>query len=456
MRLEGGLIPPSHLPTAPNRHMVCRRASRRVGDLRLPFVLTSFGTYIIVLKKGQFTTRPQRPTDVRSTGAQADFGIIGRPVIAWFLAFGTVTIGAVLSLWPKEVLDGTKSVFSSLILVRFQDLATEWLVVAFWLGTLLWAYLLYGRLRVDHQSEDNRIAEVLRAVHRVPNYQVVLSYPEWYQQAADAIARTAEHKGEPQELLIELEVGIQAVLTLVAGMASEFARASDGTSYGANIMLFARPATSVPPLPPFDSQVLESLKFYDSAGGNLASLLAVLYLPEALLLGHIPGRPERKIPLISLPVPTAPKTKDGVQLALPGAPWAALTGTQSVAEDTHKLADECSDFAKPIINEIKTYFGDGGEGKDARSFVSFRIGDAHSPIGVLNIDSNTTFVLGTEPEYYASFFALVTPILRLLRKPVKQYAELSSAQGLFIRKAAPKAPDPKPGEDGASSGTHVA
>lgn len=326
--------------------------------------------------------------------SETDDSLLTRPTVAWILAFGSVAIGAALSIWPEEIRDTTMGLF--------QATATtlEPWTTLFWTGTSFWAYLLYRRLKADHQTEDNRLAEVLRAVHRVPNYQVVLSYPDYYQRAADAIARTAEAGGTTEEMLAAIETGIQAVLALVAEMAAEFARASNDISYGANIMLVARPGQAGSP---FDNRLIEGLRFYDRAGGNPSSLLAILYLPQALLLGHTPDRPTRAIPLISLPVPSNPRTPAGDRLALPGAPWALLTGTQSMEEDTRNMAGECADFAKPIIAEIERYFGDGGDGRDVRSFVSYRIGDELTPVGVLNIDSNNTHVLGREPEYYASF-----------------------------------------------------
>lgn len=376
--------------------------------------------------KGRFKFRPRRPTDVRAiSGAHAS--ILGRPTVAWILAFGPVVLGAILSIWPAEIRDGTK------LLLRLELRDSGGWVLAFWGVALVWAYLLYRRLNVDHQTEDGRLAEVLRAVHRVPNYQVIVSYPDYFQQAADAIAKTAAAGGTTEETLTAIEAGIQAVLTLIAGMTAEFARASDDTSYGANIMLVARPGQAGTP---FDDQLMDGLRFYDRAGGNPSSLLAILYLPQALLLGHMADRPKRTIPLISLPVPHTPKTAAGARLALPGAPWALLTGTQSMEEDTRDMATECADFAKPIISEIDRDFGEGGGGRDVRSFVSYRIGDEIAPVGVLNIDSNHTFVLGPEPEYYASFYALVTPLLRLLRKPVTQYAQLSSSQGHFLSRSA--------------------
>jgi len=380
-----------------------------------------------VADKGHFKPRTHRPTDVR-TLSEGDRSLLSRPVVAWILAFGSVAIGAVLSLWPVEVRDGIKAIFLGAFSAR------EWWALAFVLGSAFWAYLLYRRLKTDHQTEDDRVADVLRAIHRVPNYQVIVSYPDYFTRSADALAKTSSTSGSPEEVLRALEAGIQAVLTIIAGMTSEFARASEDVSYGANIMLVTRPGQSAPA---FDADLMNALRFYDREGGNPASLFAILYLPKELLLGHLPDRPVRTIPLIALPVPRAPQTSAGARLALPGAPWALLTGTQSMEEDTRKMAAECADFARPIISEIDAYFSEAGDGKDARSFVSYRIGDEHNPVGVLNIDSNRTFVLGPEPEYYASFYALITPLLRLLREPVTRYAQLSSPPAPAPVKAPP-------------------
>jgi hypothetical protein len=187
------------------------------------------------------------------------------------LAFGSVAIGAILSIWPVEIRDATKQ------LLRRDAAPVDWAVVLFWLAAVFWAYLLYRRLKADHQTEDSRLAEVLRAVHRVPNYQVIVSYPDLFRRAADAIATTAAAAGTPEEKLIAIEAGIKVVLTLIAGMAAEYARAAADTSYGANIMLVARPGESGTP---FDDELMKKLRFYDRAGGNPSSLRAILYLPE--------------------------------------------------------------------------------------------------------------------------------------------------------------------------------
>lgn len=387
---------------------------------------------------GQFKFRRNRAADVQQ---RSDDGtVMGRPFIAWILAFGSVSIGAVLSLWPLEIREATKR-----FIFGPRGVLEVW-VLLFWLASGFWSYVLYRRLKSDLQTEDERVADVLRAIHRAPNYEVVKNYPEYFSRAADAISLTAEATGSPEEKLRALETGLQVVLTLVAGMTQEFARASDETSYGANIMLVARPDPLIPT--GFDPRLLDKLRFYDREGGNAASLFAVLYLPQTLLLRNAKDRPVRDIPLISLPVPHSTNNTMGNRLALPGAPWALLTGKQSVEEDTRRMASECTDFAKPIISEIDHYFSEAGDGRHVRSFVSYRIGDEERPIGVLNIDCNRTNVLGPEPEYHPTFYALITPLVRLLRKSVSQYGQLSVANGYYFDGATRQFPEVPTGGSG--------
>jgi hypothetical protein len=90
------------------------------------------------------------------------------------------------------------------------------------------------------------------------------------------------------------------------------------------------------------------------------------------------------------------------------------------------MADDCGDMGKEIVEEIRAYFGPGGEGKDVRSFASFRLGPtADDPIGVLNIDSNGVCVLGESDEFYITFYALLEPFIAALAIQVREYAHLA-------------------------------
>lgn len=109
---------------------------------------------------------------------------------------------------------------------------------------------------------------------------------------------------------------------------------------------------------------------------------------------------------------------------LPGAPT-ALAGEDpaSVQEDTARMADQCRHLG-PVADEVGEYFGASGEGKDIKSIASFRIGPREEPVGVLNIDSSETNVLGPDDQFYLTFRALIAPTLEMLAPVVKEYALL--------------------------------
>jgi hypothetical protein len=347
---------------------------------------------------------------------------IASPKVAFVIAFGSVVIAVVLAFWPAPILESTQRVYYG------PRQHIQVLVAGFWGLTLVWAYLLYHRLKMDDQKERDRIAELVRAIQHSSNFSVVKYYPSWFEKAVIAINST-HSTGTSEEQIRAIEVGLQLVLAIVAAMAREYARADDSTSYGANIMIVAWPDAAYDSI--FEPGVIESLRFYDKMGGNLASLRCILYMPEGLLLRDLSAKGERQIPLIALPVPPTFEDEAGAQLALPGAPAALLTGSASVEEDTQKMVAESTDFARPIIAEMTEYFSKTGSGRNVGSFASFRIGGkdvppgVDVPFGVLNIDSTATYLLGLDDAYYETFFALITPIVHLLVEPLGRYAALT-------------------------------
>jgi hypothetical protein len=342
-----------------------------------------------------------------------------RPVVAAILSFGGLAFGAVLSVWPKEIADATR--FAVLGPVRG---SLHLWVLSFWLAVGLWTLILYYRLRGDDEAQTVRFRHLTAAIHRAPNYGVFTDYIDYYDLAADAVASTHLPGAPTDERIERLSVGIGLVLELTAGLAATFTRAPQSRAYGANIMLVAKP--------PLDGSLVSALRFFDKENQDPNALRAVLYLPQALLLSDVGGRPDRTIPLIALPVPKSARDSRGHQIALPGAPEALLTGKASAQLDTLEMASSCGDFPAFVIDELREYFAPGGAGQGIRSFVSFRIGSEKAPVGVLNIDSEAPFVLGDELEYYPTFYALMSPLLRLLVKPVSEYGALARAKGQYI------------------------
>jgi hypothetical protein len=167
--------------------------------------------------------------------------------------------------------------------------------------------------------------------------------------------------------------------------------------------------------------------------GELQVQQAVLYLPDALKVDNLSDGGTRHVPLIALPVPEKAYSSNGFGLALPGAPTALLFGAPSIFMDTRQLDEECEDLSAAVRTSIAQYFGPHGEGNHIRSFASYRIGRApETPIGVLNIDSDSVCVLGSEEDYYPTFTAMLEPLLALLAPLVSAYADLAGPALLSV------------------------
>src|SRR5438874_2725624 len=103
--------------------------------------------------KGEFIARPDRPSDVAGKERRH---FLARPAIAWILSFGSVAIGGILAVWPAEIRDATRRALQGP-----RDELNIW-VGLFWLGSLIWGYVLYRRLKTEHQTENARVTDLLR------------------------------------------------------------------------------------------------------------------------------------------------------------------------------------------------------------------------------------------------------------------------------------------------------
>ena len=264
------------------------------------------------------------------------------------------------------------------------------------------------------------------ALYGMPNLDVLWDYAKrYFGKVADL---TLAEMPVGREALGEQ---IQLVLSVIAEMAKEFARDHDG-AYGASLML-AVSREDIPrlsevlrtPHRPEDDPVEDGhpngkLRF---AGyrTDVSAQSGLLILPADLALKALPGPglPQKDYPLVSLPIRFAP-----LDTVLPGAPRAVLDG-YSVHNDTRTLADEdCMGLAPATREEVRAYFGPGGDGEAIRSMASVRIGRSGSdPVGVVNVDTNTENVLGADDAYHKTFIALVQPLLRLLEPLVRAFAD---------------------------------
>ena len=373
--------------------------------------------------------RRRRPDAHEHPLVRASSQWIDKRPVAFVLAYGAVLVG----VWAefdnelgialgraihnliKVVTEGTLTPLGDRVHVRTGVFLVLLLVIA----TLLWK-----RLKADDQRQDERTLGTLRALYRVPNISVVRTYAEGYWPAfVNALQETwPDEAVPPEEQRPAMARAIRDALAVIIQMAHEFARGG-AAQYGANIMLIIGRNDAAPM--PFPKSFVEKLRFHSH--GALDELWGLLYLPDELVVENLEDVKERRIARIVLPVPYT-EPDDSHMLVLPGAPMAVLRGGQVVQEDTRRISEECADFSAPVRDELGTYFSEKGDGRDVLSFASFRLGTYESPIGVLNIDSDRTHVLGLEDEFHDSFHALIRPMTDRLSSAVVEYAALWEPQ----------------------------
>jgi|GEM_PF-3375892 len=117
----------------------------------------------------------------------------------------------------------------------------------------------------------------------------------------------------------------------------------------------------------------------------------------------------------SFVLPVEPKNGDGATMSLPGGPLAFLKNDTVVEDDTQKIR-----FAKKVppnvVREMREYF----ESKNFRSFGSLNIVGQGKQLGIVNIESNLTHVLGRTREEKKQIMALLHPFCLLLGEVIKR------------------------------------
>lgn len=178
--------------------------------------------------------------------------------------------------------------------------------------------------------------------------------------------------------------------------------------YSANVMIYREPATTVLS----DGVTL----LFSAPESDLSKFAGLLLLRKELsATSELAEKPEPDpgAPKIALPVPTTLK-RNGRWTVLPGAPKAFLTGDVDGYSDASTLAAWCrdkGDFQPAVIDAVRTYFAEG-PGSAVKSFISRPlIGAANERIGVLNVQSTRTGIIGDLDERLPVFQAMVTPLL---------------------------------------------
>ncbi len=353
--------------------------------------------------------------------------IMRSPVASWMIAVIGTLIGGWLELDSDRIRKSSKG-FWDLLLDQTPGMV-DWRTTAFWVLCTLWTALLAARLREDHTAATQRDLLLIRTIHRWPDVTVLHRYvPDYYQRIQDLAGPLV--LASPPKTVDDAAKKVRDMLDVIAGLARRFSKATDA-SYGANVMLLADHSAFGP--------LRDAVHFVQDLD-TMDGAIGLLYLPKDLLLQHQATDAPRRIPAIALPIPKTDTTRNGYSCVIPGAP-AALFRVNSVHEDTHTIRAQCNGLSPEVTHQIEEYFK-GPEGKDVRSFASFRIGTTQDPIGVLNIDSNRTHVLGTDTSQYLAFYALLEPLLPSLGLCVAEYAALAGPPGQPPSPAPAPAPPP--------------
>ena len=325
-------------------------------------------------------------------------------------------LAAAAVLFPGELRDATREFAQRLVAID-PGRPHVW-TLAFWGMLAALAATLYLRLRTEAWEKVESTRRLLQAVHRSPNPKIFVDYPRLFREAEASAKALESAAGQPASVRREAALAaVHEVLNRIIEFARYFSQAP-ATHLRASIYLVAEPA---PAGPPYHDALIERLRFFDRTRHRLEGLRSLLFLPGDLAVGHKVPRDPGEV-LVALPVPQRAETTHGHRLALPGAPFALLSGEACIYEDTRESVGEwCADLEKSLRDEIERYFGKGGDGGDTRSFLSIRLGPESDPVGVLSLESDHTHVLGPEPEYHVTFFALAEPLVRLLIGPVSAY-----------------------------------
>jgi hypothetical protein len=367
------------------------------------------------------------------------------PAMAAIIAWLGLFLGVGVSIWGNGIREATRRFGSAA--VNLAPRAIDVPTLLFWIALALWARLLYLRLITDEENKARRAAELANtvtelkgAIFRAPNPSVYGRAKKYFDETVETIRalerEAADEPGAEAARPELLHAQILVILGAVARLVKAFNVLGDETvSYRANIMLLEECRPLEPnPLP----QVLVSrVRFFDLTRFDEAKLLGMLYIPATLAFPPAEEKPRSTIHDLVLPVPRKADA-GGVLFALPGGPWAFLTGEMSVHEDTRSIAREWLHLDEQARRQLAHHFSEDGVGAHVRSFASFRIGDKDHAVGVLNIDSNTTNILGTDRLYYLTFHTLVGPFIRMLEQPVREYER-------YIRASLLEPAEPGPG-----------
>jgi hypothetical protein len=288
---------------------------------------------------------------------------------------------------------------------------------------VLFALLFFFRQRSEDLSRERLAATAARAesgtarvealVRTMPPHafqtQLAQMVDVAHRGMAKVLPRGKQHGLSKDDLVKFIRVLLNSIARLALIYDDQPLTLDGSATYSASIMLFV-------PLSPsgiFPQEVLSVLRFYPKEY-DLTKLSGALVLRQELsatsATADLPG-PDINVPTIALPVPLESMT-DGRWNALPGAPKALLSQKADGYDDAMTLGDWCTqsgNFPPSVVEDLRRYFATG-DGREIRSFISRPLAFDGGGLGVLNLHSNRTDILGDADERMPAFLAMMTPL----------------------------------------------
>ncbi len=363
--------------------------------------------------------------------------LLERVASHWSFAGATAAMGAFAGLLGSVYTAEIKNAFP---FGWWPDDPVVWVAVSFWASLvgfgIMFGLNIRGQARaaerqIDRLRDETRVLEGL--VRTLPPENFLERFQSVLEETYTSVLQSRQQGPDQQRLVDEIQTNVGAI----AFLARMFDGDHEGAIYSANIMLY-KPMTELK-----DDELARlegAIQFLGEEHLVLRESLSGLLVlnPSLAMSANAKTRyQDANMPQLVLPVPSPDRRCYGAYSGvLPGAPEAFLNPDGlSAYMNTDSLAEYCRDqklFHPRVADELQTYFNTP-PGNAVKSFFSisipnpetFRLGSSCEPMGVLNIHSNKTDMLG-EREI-TMFLPLVRPFVLWIATLVEQLKVIQAA-----------------------------
>ncbi|WP_436514703.1 hypothetical protein [Ekhidna sp. To15] len=317
----------------------------------------------------------------------------------FFASLFTIALSAWLGIDSSNIVTSIRTMFK-VWFHGFESTGIYYSAFFFGLSLVIWVYVFTRYLSSDQAENQSRFNETISAIYKAPNPFVHNKYPNFYRKIVDKLKGLSDEELTDKRKINLLKKVLEEIL-----MFTQYFSTQEVDIKGANIMLYL-PASDHYDL--IDKLILDKKISFTDDKRTKAYAGVLITIPESYV--KLNTKKNLEIPIIGLPVFNKIRI-DGKLHQMPGAAFAIFEGNY-ICYKIDDLITNCSFMGDVVVSQLTNYFKK--EGKDIKSFASFRIGSSKNPIAVLNIDSGEENVLGSAREYFATFNALLNPLLHTI------------------------------------------